>query len=68
MAHLRLVEEKLQFTVEDNASVINPNLKDEEEVTKQCIRVCEYAGSRIEFTKTRDAVTSNVYLGEVVAF
>ncbi|KAI1829403.1 hypothetical protein DTO027I6_9618 [Penicillium roqueforti] len=67
VAHLRRVKEKVQCTLKENASDINLNLKDEEEVTKQCIRICEYAGSRIEFPKTRDAIASNVYIGKVVA-
>ncbi|KAJ5751483.1 uncharacterized protein N7511_008448 [Penicillium nucicola] len=67
MAHLRLVEEKVQSNLKNNASDINLNFKDEEEVTKQCIRICEYAGSRIGYPKTRDAIVSNVYLGNVVA-
>lgn len=67
VVHLRLVEEKVQFPLKHNASDINLNFKDEKEVTEQCIRICEYAGSRIEFPKARDTISSNIYVGKAVA-
>ncbi|KAL2816989.1 hypothetical protein BDW59DRAFT_152905 [Aspergillus cavernicola] len=55
--HLQQIDEKMaQFTVENtNGSTINIDLKDEKEVTKQCLRICEDARSYIESLTTRES-------------
>jgi Fungal N-terminal domain of STAND proteins len=55
--HLRRIDEKMtQFTIDNtNTSDINIDLKDEREVTKQCLRVCEEARSYIESLSNRES-------------
>src|SRR5258708_26042476 len=55
--HLRRIDEKMtQFTIENtNTSDISINLKDEREVTKQCLRICEDARSYIESLSNRES-------------
>jgi Fungal N-terminal domain of STAND proteins len=55
--HLRKIDEKMtQFTIENtNTSDISIDLKDEREVTKQCLRVCEDARSYIESLSNRES-------------
>jgi hypothetical protein len=55
--HLQRIEEKMtQFTIESiNASDTSTDLKDEREVTKQCLRVCEEAKSFIESLSNRES-------------
>jgi hypothetical protein len=55
--HLQRIDEKMtQFTIENtNTSDISINLKDEREVTKQCLRICEEARSYIESLSDRES-------------
>lgn len=48
--HLQRVDEKMTRFTTDNANTLNPSvdLKDEREVTKQCLRICEDARYYIE--------------------
>jgi hypothetical protein len=55
--HLRRIDEKMtQFSIENtNTSDISIDLKDEREVTKQCLRICEDARSYIESLSNRES-------------
>lgn len=55
--HLRRIDEKLSRFTGENASTadISIDLKDEREVTKQCLRICEDARSYIDSLSTRES-------------
>ena len=55
--HLRQIDEKMtRFTIENtDTSGVSIDLKDEREVTKQCLRICEDARSFIESLSNRES-------------
>ena len=55
--HLQRIDEKMErFTVENtNTSDLSIDLKDEREVTNQCLRICEDAKSYIESLTNRES-------------
>lgn len=54
--HLQRIDEKMaRFTLENtNVPSIQIDLNDEREVTKQCLRICEDAGTYLESLTTRE--------------